>query len=193
MNKHLESFDARLVDALVDGELNDRERADLLRRCEQSSEGWRWLAHAFLEAQAWRQALACPNGKPAAAPKNLPMPAHRVHSRAHTIAWLSAWAVSALLAFSLGLSGRGLRHESQQLAAADPESPPATVAHPAPAEQPSAVGQALTPAVRQQLERLGYRIQERPRVVSVKRSDGLTVQVLVNEVELRYVGRPFSL
>jgi hypothetical protein len=53
--------------------------------------------------------------------------------------------------------------------------------------------QSLSPAVRHELERLGYRIWERPRVVSVQRPDGQTVHVLVNEVELRYVGRPFSL
>jgi anti-sigma factor RsiW len=198
MNKLLEKFDTRLVDALVDGEVSERERADLLRRCEQTPEGWRLLAHAFLEAQTWRQALESLDEKPTAAPKSLPMPTRRAHSRTRTFAWIGAWSASALLAFSLGLLGAGLRDELRQkdVVATRPVSPPATVAHsnnPASIEGQAPVGQALTPEVRLQLERLGYRIQERPRVVSVKRSDGQTVQVLVNEVELRYVGRPFSL
>jgi anti-sigma factor RsiW len=194
MNKHLETFDARLLDALVDGELNERERTELLRRCDRSPASWRQLAQAFLEAQAWRQALTFAERKPGGTPRSLPMPAQRARSRARTFAWISAWAVSALLAFSLGLTERGGRWESRQneLVAAG-SAPAIAAAHPAAADQQTAMGQTLTPAVRQQLERLGYRIQERPRVVSVKRSDGLTVQVLVNEVELRYVGRPFSL
>jgi hypothetical protein len=51
----------------------------------------------------------------------------------------------------------------------------------------------LTPDARQVLERHGYRVQERPRVVSLRRPDGQTVQMLVNEVEVRYVGSPYSL
>jgi len=190
MNKPLETFDARLLDALVDGELNEQDRTDLLRRCDRSPDSWRQLAHVFLEAQAWRQALAFPAGKPAESP----MPASAARSPMRRLAWISAWAVSAILAFSLGLTERGSRHQSQtELIGAGSGSLPVAAAPPAAAEQQPAVAQTLTPAVRQQLERLGYRIQERPRVVSVKRSDGLTVQVLVNEVELRYVGRPFSL
>ena len=47
----------------------------------------------------------------------------------------------------------------------------------------------LTPAARKELERRGFAILERPRILSVKREDGRTVQVLVNEIELRFVGR----
>lgn len=47
--------DQRLLDRLVDGELNETERADLLRRIERAPDGWRCCALAFLEAQAWRQ------------------------------------------------------------------------------------------------------------------------------------------
>ena len=54
------------------------------------------------------------------------------------------------------------------------------------AEPPPAAG-----AMR--LHHHGYRVQERPRVVSLRRPDGQTVQRLVNEVEVRYVGSPYSL
>src|SRR5262249_14897641 len=122
----------------------------------------------------------------------------RARSQMGTPVWLAALAVSTLLAFFLGRVGNGLRPElpEKHMTTAGPTVPSTNVATAnvtVNADPHAAMAQAVTPAVRQQLERLGYRIQERPRVVSVKRSDGQTVQVLVNEVELRYVGRPFSL
>ena len=45
------------VDRLVAGDLSDSERRDLLLRLENDPDGWRSCALAFLEDQAWRQAL----------------------------------------------------------------------------------------------------------------------------------------
>jgi hypothetical protein len=45
------------LDMLVDGELGDEERRELLSRFETEPDGWRRCALAFLEAQAWRQAM----------------------------------------------------------------------------------------------------------------------------------------
>jgi hypothetical protein len=49
--------DERLVDLLVDGELEASERRDLLHRLDSTPDGWRRCALAFLESQAWRQAI----------------------------------------------------------------------------------------------------------------------------------------
>jgi len=46
--------DQLLLDRLVDGELTESERHELLLRLERSPDGWRRCALAFLEAQAWR-------------------------------------------------------------------------------------------------------------------------------------------
>ncbi|MBL9084418.1 MAG: hypothetical protein JNK76_21635, partial [Planctomycetales bacterium] len=46
--------DQRQLDRLVDGEVSETERRELLLRLEHSSDGWRRCALAFLEAQAWR-------------------------------------------------------------------------------------------------------------------------------------------
>lgn len=55
MNDELFSIeDQRLLDRLVDGELTDAERRELLLRLDQAPQGWRRCALAFLEAQAWR-------------------------------------------------------------------------------------------------------------------------------------------
>src|SRR5262245_23445628 len=45
------------MDRLVDGEVAEPERRTLLSRLERMPDGWRRCALAFLEAQAWREAL----------------------------------------------------------------------------------------------------------------------------------------
>ncbi len=56
------SEEERLLDRLVDGELPERERRELLLRLEKVPDGWRRCALAFLEAQTWRQAQATAAG-----------------------------------------------------------------------------------------------------------------------------------
>ncbi len=45
------------VDRLIDGELNESDRRELLLQFEREPEGWRRCALAFLEAQCWKQEL----------------------------------------------------------------------------------------------------------------------------------------
>ena len=49
--------DDRLLDRLVDGELSDIERRELLLHFENEPAGWRRCALAFLEDQNWREAF----------------------------------------------------------------------------------------------------------------------------------------
>ncbi len=49
--------DERLIDLLVDGELDDDRRRTLLAELDRRPDGWRRCALAFLEAQAWREGL----------------------------------------------------------------------------------------------------------------------------------------
>ncbi|MFO0899294.1 MAG: hypothetical protein U0836_17865 [Pirellulales bacterium] len=94
------------IDLLVDGELDERRRRELLLALEASPDGWRRCALAFLEAQTWGQALrgrtvehAPPVVVPAAAP------AHVVRRPA----WgaLLTLAASVALAFAAGHWWRG--------------------------------------------------------------------------------------
>lgn len=48
--------DLQDLDRLVDGELPERERHELLGRLDRHPDGWRRLALAFLEAQSWGEA-----------------------------------------------------------------------------------------------------------------------------------------
>jgi hypothetical protein len=50
-------IDGRQIDRLVDGELNEAERRELLLALDRHPDGWRRCALAFLEAQCWHAAL----------------------------------------------------------------------------------------------------------------------------------------
>ena len=56
-------IDDTQLDMLVDGELGDGERRELLSRLEVEPDGWRRCALAFLEAQTWRQAMQSVSGE----------------------------------------------------------------------------------------------------------------------------------
>jgi hypothetical protein len=53
----LPPLDEDLIDLLVDGELDDSQRRELLKSLDQKPDGWRRCALAFLEAQCWKQTL----------------------------------------------------------------------------------------------------------------------------------------
>lgn len=52
--------DDRAFDLLVDGELSEARRRELLSTLDSRPDGWRRCALAFLEAQSWRRELAGP-------------------------------------------------------------------------------------------------------------------------------------
>lgn len=57
----------RLIDRLVDGELNESLRRSLLIELDHRPQGWRRCALAFLEAQAWQSGLGSSRGRREAA------------------------------------------------------------------------------------------------------------------------------
>lgn len=92
--------DPALLDRLVDGELADAERRQLLERLECTPGAWRQCAMAFLEAQCWKEALGQWNlppaeGVPAAAARPLAAPVRR----------LGRWEMLAALAASMLIAG----------------------------------------------------------------------------------------
>jgi hypothetical protein len=181
---------SRLIDRLVDGELSGDERGELLSRLDQSADGWRMLALAFLEAQTWRSALhAAHDPKPEAEPR---LPVMAQPRRDRSLLWLATCMATALLAFGVGRSRNVSQSPVEQTAKQPVGTQSVTTHSPTESPAPQTIPQ-LTPDSRQVLERHGYRVQERPRVVSLRRPDGQTVQMLVNEVEVRYVGSPYSL
>lgn len=96
------------LDMLVDGELSEEERREVLLRLDSEPDGWRRCALAFLEAQSWREAMRSVSDESAAAAPG---------SRKRWSSWarlrtVLAVAASFLLALGLGLAfdelaGRG--------------------------------------------------------------------------------------
>lgn len=108
------SLDPQRLDLLVDGELSEPERRQLLMRLDQEPDGWRRCALAFLEAQSWRgalgylfQAAGGSQGRdtgetPVAPEESLASPAAKRQRRPRPGTWL-AMAASFLAALTLSL------------------------------------------------------------------------------------------
>lgn len=119
--KTFESDKQRLLDLLVDGELNEAQRREVLAWCEREPDGWRRCAVAFLDAQSWRGVLGQITGERSAAgqPRSddplltAPRAGATVVERPKAAlprSWFTpglALAASVLVAFSLGLWARG--------------------------------------------------------------------------------------
>jgi hypothetical protein len=120
--------DVRMLDRLVDGELNETERRALLLRLEHSPDGWRRCALAFLEAQAWRleaRAVVAEPAPPIARRNETADGAHSVQpASAVRKAWngLSVWIPSAMAACVLAtvvyvqFGGQGNRDDERPVA-----------------------------------------------------------------------------
>jgi hypothetical protein len=195
--------DDRFLNRLVDGELSDVERRDLLLRFENEPDGWRRCALAFLEDQNWREtfgplaATAPATARPVIVPDN---PGRKLGSW-RPAARLTGLAASLVLAFALGWA---LRSEPAQTApdarvakgaislpATPPEPPqPAPTRFATQEARPSKPAESPTPfdAVVKSWEHRGYRAETQKRLVSMELKDGRKLDLPVHEVRLRYVG-----
>ncbi len=95
--------DAQL-DLLVDGELGDEERRELLSRFDTEPDGWRRCALAFLEAQTWRQAMRSVSGDSVETPAIV----GNTRSSWQRFRNVVAVACSLLLALGVGLAVGGM-------------------------------------------------------------------------------------
>jgi hypothetical protein len=100
------SLDDLELDLLVDGELGEQKRGDLLARLDRVPGGWRRCALAFLEAQCWTWELrAVCQESPAMVPS--PRLAPRRGSNRSRLGSVLAMAASFLIALGLGAYFRG--------------------------------------------------------------------------------------
>jgi anti-sigma factor RsiW len=123
------------LDRLVDGELSETQRRELLERLDHEPEGWRRCALAFLEAQSWRRELDDMLGDvlhgaadEARAVRPVDAPSSTTSAPPRRSRWLSgkpgtalAMAASFLVALTLGWT----LQESMQGDAGGPAVPPA--------------------------------------------------------------------
>lgn len=208
-------LDASWLDRLVDGELEEPERRQLLERLEVEPEGWRRCALAFLEAQAWREAVGTlasevEDGAVPPAPVVPFTPTARAASWPRRLAWAAGVVAAFGLGWSVGATGPApgpTREIAREIAL--PDGPPTAVepvatpyvagAEPVPeasdgAGDSSFLPTAMTPApisdegFRQQLERQGYRVGTTPGWLISRGPDGPTRAVPVEQVRVRFVG-----
>ena len=101
--------DTILFDRLVDGELPERERQQLLASLDDREDGWRRCALAFLEAQSWGKQFSSLMDE---SEKKTPIAraAHDVSTpKSYLLPWFAA-AACLLIAFFLG---RAIRQENR--------------------------------------------------------------------------------
>src|SRR5688572_13787438 len=96
--------DPRLIDRLVDGELDGPQREALLRALDAQPGAWRRCAMAFLEAQAWQRALA----QPGSGASNLGPRENSPRVRPFRVPFLTGMAAAVVVAFVTGFVSRGL-------------------------------------------------------------------------------------
>ncbi|MBU4272226.1 MAG: hypothetical protein KKE86_16105 [Planctomycetes bacterium] len=104
MNANIDNTpaDDTRFDRLVDGQLSEQQRHDLLAGLDDEPSGWRRCALAFLESQCWKQALG------AIARESLPPAEPAAATRPPRSVWpgrlgtVSAMAASFMLAMWLG-------------------------------------------------------------------------------------------
>jgi len=179
MNHRPFDNDDAIWDRLVDGELSQEERGDLLGALDAQPNGWRRCALAFLEAQAWRgemrslvggaaSAAVEPVGH-AAAHTSTPAAnlAQRPRARQHG-AWLAV-AAGLTVAFLLGRQVDIPRQSAGNIAevvVAPPSAPDARV------DARTPHGDAIT--------------------LVVNNEQGVPQRVHIPLVEGRYLGRQFA-
>lgn len=94
----------RGIDLLVDGELDDTRRRELLLRLENTPGAWRRCALAFLEAQSWRQGVGAMLTEPSpASPALVSVAVAGEPVTSHSF-WSSSWGNLLAVAASFGIA-----------------------------------------------------------------------------------------
>ena len=227
LTKWDDSHADRQIDALVDGELTEEQRAALLGWLEADVSRWRKCALAFLEVQLWDQALEGGEGSEgrvqgSAAHETNPTEALCAR-RERMRSWLMPLVVLAasIAAFLCGLYVHDLRtspqsasqpmagsplrqerpHQPGELVVASVPVQGGALGHIAatlqipvrPVDATAASAASSVPDhVRKQWERRGYQLVEQRRYLPARLPDGRKVMVPVNEVKMKFVGKPVS-
>jgi hypothetical protein len=115
--------DQRLLDRLVDGELSDEQERAVIARLEDTPDGWRRCALAFLESRCWQRAADAVTRQGDGEPR--PAAAQQTSSawRAQPWTWVLALAAVFLVAFGVGTFLPRAGSRSSRMEVAQPAAP----------------------------------------------------------------------
>ena len=214
MNRHFaKKIDAgfqRQLDRLVDNELPDNKRRELLQSLDNRDGGWRQCALTFLEAQSWRQAVSemaisvttNPHKAGGNSAKSI-RPSSTVFQSSSTCSW-AMLAASVAVAFLIGRSFESIRPDARTISpeimtvseagnglsanhTMRPQNKRAVI-QPSYASSPSTVVRrhvsVIPGEVEEALDQLGTHIRRRRRFVPGRSQDGREWVVPVEDVEL---------
>jgi len=199
------AMDPSQLDRLVDGELSQADRADLLRRLDAEPGGWRACALAFLEAQEFASASRA--WALSHAPASVANPTNPIEGQAPIGPRRRRWrparlglaaSIVALAFFSGWVAGeRGAARRSTDSAGSGPadlaSARPVDSSGP-PVKSPERewadrLPEAVPEYVRSQWERRGYQIEQSRRLISMDLEDGRRVTIPIDDVRVQFVGR----
>jgi hypothetical protein len=203
------------LDRLVSGDLDERDRRQLIAWLEEDPRRWRLCGLLFLESQTWSHALAeWPCGSPssvAAPPPKITM--STATTRRSPIVHAAILAASVLLSFLFGFTIRGANEPNRSIAhdqLAAPGNTSLAGVNPVLAELPlrstvrglpqstlqipvvpktatNAAQEPLPDYVRQQWERRGYQFQLERRYVFARLPGGQQVAVPIDQYSVKHV------
>jgi hypothetical protein len=168
VDENMPISDDDCFDLLVDGELSEEKRRELLSRLDDEPTGWRRCALAFLQAQSWREAcgkVASPDVHQPGSPE----PADSPRSGLYMVEFP-------------GGPGPGGQPQTIRLPAVERDriSPDWLESLPAP----------ISDDLLELLQRGGMRVEQRRGVLPLKTEDGRILLVPVDDVDIYYEGRP---
>ena len=150
-----ERFSDELFDRLVDGELPEAQRRELLGRLDDEPNGWRRCAMAFLEAQCFEEGLGAllaeevwPDTPAKPSPTVTPGPPRFWRRASRHLGTVAAMAASFLVALSVGLYWQNTRPAAAPVHHVAGEPAPAVATENAtgtsPLQRPSSPWQMVT-------------------------------------------------
>lgn len=188
--------DPRMFDKLVDNELDDAARAELIRTFDSTPDGWKRCALAFLEAQAWGQSLRNASRDAVEYDRT---GSSRAASFGLVARRLCRVAAVVIVAFGAGFVLRGTESptgvvsggssgtgKDEHVVASVPVSAPPS---PHPMTPPPDTVPYVPERVRLQFERQGYHVTGDRKLMPIALGDGRKVAVPVDTVSYRYVGQ----
>jgi hypothetical protein len=216
MNTMNNNLDEQQFDLLADGELDEARRRNLIAGLDDTSDGWRKCALAFLEAQELKSGFNAMLQEPGQGRNRNNRQKKRILYWPTALAAVASFVIA--LALGMSLNNRDLPQEKPGAVANNKETPKENkpeILNPAvdkrireivnkadPLEIPVQIGQAdqewfdnlpeaMPQDVKNALQRTGYNVRRQKELLPYKLEDGRRIVVPVESYDIHYAGYEF--